>query len=190
MCLPPQNNDTYTQFLNGSGNPTVGCFVSMGTSSIDGSHPTREKWTLIEPLIGPDGYCSTALNLDLPSDCAYITEYCEHPEVAFRVLDLLCDDYMTLTGRWGKEDENWDYVENLVNSEEWKKAYPLYADYKFDLSAEATAIRDELNTYVYEKLASWAIGRSDVEVEWDSYLKELETSGLSRMLEIMQQGWK
>ena len=54
---------------------------------------------------------------------------------------------------------------------------------------EADLIKDELNTYVHEQVANWLIGTSDVEADWDTYLKELETLGLSDWLAIQQAGW-
>ena len=53
-----------------------------------------------------------------------------------------------------------------------------------DIIVNDTNKGDILNTprinakeYVYEKLASWFTGVSDVEADWDNYLAELETIG-------------
>ena len=43
----------------------------------------------------------------------HINPDCEHPEVAFRILDLMCREDFTITSRWGKQGENWDYIDNL-----------------------------------------------------------------------------
>ena len=51
-------------------------------------------------------------NAVTPSSNAHITADCEHPEVAFRLLDLMCKEEMTITARWGKQGENWDYVDD------------------------------------------------------------------------------
>ena len=58
-----------------------------------------------------------------------------------------------------------------------------------DEQIEAGQIREELRSYVFEKLAAWFTGVSDVEADWDGYLKELEALGLSRYLELSQKGW-
>ena len=59
-----------------------------------------------------------------------------------------------------------------------------------DEQVEAEEIASELKSYVYEKMAGWFTGVSDVEADWDAYLAELEVIGLSRYLEIQQAGWK
>lgn len=74
---------------------------------------TKENWLLLEGISGPDGTYSVSFKPNKPSNCAYITADCEHPEVAFRVLDLMCREDFTITARWGKQGENWDYITNL-----------------------------------------------------------------------------
>ncbi|MDR2477017.1 MAG: extracellular solute-binding protein, partial [Treponema sp.] len=62
---------------------------------------------------------------------------------------------------------------------------------KFTLE-EAEEIRDMKNTinnYVNEALALFIVGDMDVERNWDAYLRELETMGLKRYLEISQSGY-
>ena len=226
------------------------------------------------PLTGPEGVCSTGYSADLPSNQAVITADCEHPEVAFRVLDTMCREDFTITNRWGKQGENWDYITNLNEEEiekmvsektgtpveyDWKNmsffGQPCYFyefnniwnqpnnthwmnnnvcfrtievaagyfaastavgsndEYNYNMSnayyeaapkepiskikyesaevqAEANLIRDALKEYVFEKLGAWCLGTSDVDAEWDEYLKTLEEIGLSKWLEIQQAGWK
>ena len=59
-----------------------------------------------------------------------------------------------------------------------------------ETQAESDLIKEELRTYVYEKLSNWCLGVTDVEADWDAYLAELEVIGLSDWLEIQQAGWK
>ena len=59
-----------------------------------------------------------------------------------------------------------------------------------DIQAEAELIATELKDYVFEKIGAWCLGTTDVDAEWDIYLKELEAIGLSDWLEIQQKGWK
>jgi len=54
----------------------------------------------------------------------------------------------------------------------------------------AEEIEAELVSYVFEKLGAWFTGTSDVEADWDAYLANLEKIGLSRYLELSQEGWK
>ena len=58
-----------------------------------------------------------------------------------------------------------------------------------DEQVEAEEIASELKSYVYEKMAGWFTGVSDVEADWDAYLAELEAIGLSRYLELSQKAW-
>ena len=263
-----QDEATFKQIVNTSGDPMVGCFTYISTSFIGNEHPTKNEWILLDPLTGPDGVCSTSYMPDLPTNFAYITADCEHPEVAFRILDLMCKEEMTITARWGKQGENWDYVEDLKddpkfasydfsntfagypalfyeynsiwsqpNSTHWMNQQVCFrtaevaagwyaaslqkpeegeygnanwqlalhlANYeaaapeetvtkiKFattELQEEYNSLQGELNKYVYEMLAFWCTGVSDVEADWDNYLKNIDNLGLERMLEIAQQGW-
>jgi len=59
-----------------------------------------------------------------------------------------------------------------------------------DTQLEAEEIEAELVSYVFEKLGAWFTGTSDVEADWDAYLANLEKIGLSRYLELSQEGWK
>ena len=197
-------------------------------------------------------------------------------------MDLMCREDFTITARWGKQGENWDYVTDLKEEEmealatannkngetveyDWENmlyaGYPAYfyekesawgipqnvhwynrpirlrtgeitggyyaatqrvdeaylndptkaytlAEYLTDIAelipdevigtitypdadtaAEAALLSSELEGYVYEKLTAWFTGASDVEADWDAYLKELETIGLSRYLELSQEQW-
>lgn len=272
--------DVFQTVLNANGDQIVGSFCNLSDNIVLTDHASSGKWLLLAPLEGPDGYRSVTYNAVTPSSNAHITADCEHPEVAFRLLDLMCREDFTITSRWGEQGVHWDYVENLNEEEmevlaseregrtveyDWENAvyagYPplIYqiednwgitqnthwynksvklrtaeitggfyasglefgedfyndpvhaytlADYltevedlipdevigsvKYkdaDTSAEASSIRSDLKHYVYEKLVEWFNGTSDVEKDWDSYLKELEDIGLSRFLELTQECW-
>ena len=260
-----QDGDSFKSMMNASGDQLVGCFTYSSTSFLAATHPSYGKWTLLEPLTGPDGYCSTAYNPDLPANKGAIASTCEHPEVAFRVMDLMCREDFTITNRWGVQGENWDYVKDLKDNPEYKDrdfsqtfaGYPaLFLEYKnvwnqpgnahwmnqavafrtgevaggymaaslkavdgdvgyeqakhlgayeaakpaepitiikyadADKQVEAEEIQGELKDYVFEKLSNWCIGNTDIDAEWDGYLKDLEKIGLSRYLELSQEGWK
>lgn len=260
-----QDGDSWKSMMNASGDQLVGCFTFLSPSPISSSHDSWGKWTLLEPLTGPDGYCSASYNPDLPSRKGAIASTCEHPEVAFRVMDLMCREDFTITSRWGKQGENWDYVEDLKKDPAYKdydfsqtfagypalfleynkiwnqpgnahwmnqavcfrtaevaggyyaaglKAEPGNVNYELaqhlgayeaakpaepitiikyadiDKQVEAEEILGELTDYVFEKLSNWCIGTSDIDAEWDGYLKDLEQIGLSRYLELSQEGWK
>lgn len=274
-----QDASSYVKFLKATGDHTVGVMVELTLNRVE--QTTKDNWRLIDILKGPDGTASVAYNPDVPQNRAYITSYCEHPEAAFRILDLMCREDFTITARWGEQGVHWDYISDLDETEieammtekngeetlyDWENVkfagYPAYI-YEYnniwgqignthwqnnnvsfrtgevlggynaamqrtdeastnmpsgqytvgqylsdvveyipkepitkikyltlDKQIEAEEIQTELNSYVWEKLSSWCIGSADVEEEWDAYLEELERIGLSRYLELSQEGWK
>ena len=111
-----QDTTAFQSIANGE-TPLVGMFANYDTGNIILDTDESNQWRLLEPIAGPDGFKSVAYKPDAPTAKAYITSDCENPEVAFRILDLMCREDITITSRWGKQGENWDYVENL-NEEE------------------------------------------------------------------------
>ena len=277
-----QSHDMFESVVSSTGDQVVGGYVAYTCDFMPKDHPSRGNWVTVAPLIGPEGFQSVSYCPDLPTATGYITSYCEHPEVAFRIMDLMCREDFTITSRWGKQGENWDYIADLNEEEiealatannngveveyDWENAryagYPAYfyeydsawvgvqnvhwrnAAVRFrtgevtggfqaallrfdeeylskpsnqgytgidflndaarvmpkepigtivyadlDATTEAQEILSELNDYVYETLTGWFVGSSDVEEDWDSYLKELEAIGLSRYLELAQEKW-
>ena len=120
-----QDQATFKSVVNTTGDVIVGAYSSNSTSFIPADHPTKNEWILLDPISGPDGYCSTGWQADLPSARASISADCEHPEVAFRFLDLMCETENTITNRWGEKGVNWDYVEEV-------KKLPEYKDETYD----------------------------------------------------------
>ena len=119
-----QDAATYKQLMNTAGDQLVGCLAYISPSFVAADHPSKQEWVLLEPLTGPEGVSSTGYSPDLPTNKAYITADCEHPEVAFRILDLMCREDFTITARWGKQGENWDYVADIKDA-------PQFADMDF-----------------------------------------------------------
>jgi len=256
-----QDEATFKSILNTEGDQLTGCFCFMSTSGIASSHPSKNEWILLPPLTGPEGVCSTSYLPDLPVNKAYITKNCKNPEAAFHILDLLGREDFTISTRFGKQGENWDYIENIKDDPAYKDCdftqtfagYPAYIyvmkniwkqpnnndwqnstnsfrteeiiaghyasslvegsgnyelanklhfyeeartkepigkiPYTKDELAETAEIANNLNTYVKEKIALWCTGASDVDADWDNYLRELEGIGLSRYLEITQEAY-
>jgi len=77
------------------------------------------EYEVLAPLAGPEG---VAYALEQGSGFSEyklaITSSCEHPEVAFRVLDALCDPEIGSTYRFGIKGEHWDWAaEGAVTQE-------------------------------------------------------------------------
>ncbi len=95
------------------------CFRSsaVGFSGCSDEYNKVMEYVALPPLTGPEG-----VNWGMEQDSgytdyrAYITKSCKHPEIAFRLLDLLCDVEIGLTYRYGIRGEHWDYAEEgLMN---------------------------------------------------------------------------
>lgn len=137
-----QDADTFTTVMNTEGDQLVGAFCFTTTSIIKSGHPSKGNWTLLEPLTGPAGVCTTSYAADLPNNMGYISKNCKNPEVAFRLMDLMGREDFTITSRWGKEGENWDYVENIKDD-------PKYADVDFTQKFMG------YSAYIYEHDSVW-----------------------------------
>lgn len=114
-----QDDDTFKTVMNKEGDQLVGAFCFLTTSFISANHASKGNWILLEPLTGPEGVCTSSYLPDLPNNMGYISKNCANPEAAFRVLDLMGREDFTITSRWGKEGENWDYVENIKDDAEY-----------------------------------------------------------------------
>lgn len=66
--------------------------------------------------------------------------------------------------------------------ERWPSCY-MTVEEKEDIATTETDLQD----YSKNQLAKWIAGESDVNTDWDNYLKELENVGLSHYLEVKQQ---
>ena len=81
------------------------------------------------PLEGPEGEAYAMYRPGTPKIGAAITVDCENPEAAFLVCDYLCSEEMTITKRWGKRGENWDYWDEAqVENKEDYSAYDSTKD--------------------------------------------------------------
>lgn len=56
-------------------------------------------------------------------------------------------------------------------------------------SRELADLRLAIETYVDEMKVNFIIGNADVDAEWDNYLAQLDSMGLPRLLEIMQEAY-
>lgn len=79
-----------------------------GSTSMFGSDPAISgRMALLEPLTGPDGFCSVSYSPSTAGRIWYITKDCEDPELAFRVGDWFFGEEQSWTARYGKKDVHW-----------------------------------------------------------------------------------
>lgn len=107
----------FTQDLNsllklGNAEPTVlGSFgaghLAMGIDITN--RELADQYEALMPLKGPDGYQGTPVydSLYTSGGRAAITDKCEKPAVAFRLLDFFCDGYVVNRMDFGPENESW-----------------------------------------------------------------------------------
>jgi putative aldouronate transport system substrate-binding protein len=77
------------------------------------------------------------------------------------------------------------YVQKYL-SNEWR-LYPGSFFTTSEENEELSILTTELTDYMDTSFARWVSGDGDVNVEWDSYLKELDSIGLQRYLQLKQQ---
>jgi putative aldouronate transport system substrate-binding protein len=96
----------------------------------------------------------------------------------------------------GSDPEN--DIEVILQTETQNKYLPYGVDVSavmpqvtFDeaTAAEYVELRSALNEYVNEMVARFIVGDADIDLLWNGYLDELETIGLNRYLEILQDSY-
>ncbi len=69
----------------------------------------KEIFKSIDPMTGPKGVKYARYTPTLPANGMVVTADCEHPEIAFKLADLLVSRDYTITNRWGQRGQDWDY---------------------------------------------------------------------------------
>lgn len=71
----------------------------------------RSEYTHVSALLGPAEEYNGFYNPKLPYAAAVISADCENPDAAFLVLDYMCEESFSISSRWGKQGQDWDYWE-------------------------------------------------------------------------------
>lgn len=238
----------------------IGAFVGHPSPLFGTDVPRTLDYVGIPSLEGPNGVEWAPFGLQIGSYNTFITQDCEYPELAFRVIDACAETTLSLSIRYGEQDVDWNYVDGgptrysgisdeyvavyeqtpteerparwtTENNTIWHANYfnmlppklmggnlateyaSEYQEYKlgvlcydtfparYDLHPEempmklvftqeeldqVSEIEATIRTYVDESLTRFILGDMDVEADWDAYLNELETIGLSMYLEVAQ----
>jgi putative aldouronate transport system substrate-binding protein len=64
---------------------------------------------------------------------------------------------------------------------------PLY--FNKDVVNERTQLNTTLKTYINENIAAFITGQKKISTDWDSYVSELDSMGMPRLLELSQQAY-
>lgn len=148
-----QTSDMYKTIMNQEGDQLVGCFTNMSDSFISPSHPAKNNWTLVPPLEGPNGEVNASFLANKADHAGFITKNCENPEAAFRLLDLMYNEVVMCSGRWGVQGENWDFVKDLKQED-----YPEYNFANTFAGYEATLL-DYNSVWGVVQNAHWSLTR-------------------------------
>lgn len=217
-------------------------------------YPTGDEravnWACMRCLEGFDGVRTAPMSIRTPTLNYFITEYCEEPEAAFKLGDLLTGEKYTMMTRYGEagvdyimaedtdesffegydalyipilpwaipNNKRWDngspYIRNAIISngvavkgkltglDAWANAMAadslpyadmdkivgmiVYTDEELEIVNE---LQSNLATYYKECFSRFCTGDMDIEADWDTYISELETIGLSEYLEISQKAY-
>ena len=108
----------------------VTCF-SVAYTNTDGMADVDRKgeYYVVPPITGPEGFSSTTYNPSVPFTKLVITSYCENPEAAFRVGDLLVSEELSIVTRFGERGVDWDYISDLPDAEGYMNPYPAFPPY-------------------------------------------------------------
>ena len=103
------------------------CYIGPDSFTDD----RRNTFEALPPMKGPEGIQYARWNPTVPYGGMVVSAECEHPEAAFRLGDLLTRQDYTISNRWGKQGEDWDYFEEYVQTlddykeEDWTAANPF-----------------------------------------------------------------
>ncbi len=98
----------------------VGLMDMYPSFVFSGYTEARSYYQPLQCLPGPDGVYHTPRKLTSSEYNVAITKYCEYPEVAFRLLDFLCEAECSLTSRYGEKNVNWFYLADTKEQREPK----------------------------------------------------------------------
>ena len=86
----------------------VGSIVAGSMSVFTPESERKKDFVAMPPLTGPDGVCYSPYSQTVPNCNTIITKYCDNPELAFRMLDYLYDETMSVWQRFGQPGVDWD----------------------------------------------------------------------------------
>ena len=90
----------------------VKVFSFVGWQYEGASYETCVGYKAIDGLTNADGENGDSMYMTVVPDAkACITKDCDNPDAAFLVYDLMCSSYMSITQRYGREGEDWFWVD-------------------------------------------------------------------------------
>ena len=105
-----QDKSQFQQAIENPGAQIVGSITTGSMSIYQTDSKRKEDMTFLPPLTGPNGVCWATKRYQGPVNRSYITKDAKDPEVAFRLLDLMCDTESSITSRFGEMDKDWKFA--------------------------------------------------------------------------------
>ena len=107
----------------------VGVFVGHPELCFGKSSYNRTCYTYVTPIAGPEGIAYCPEEAAMPSGTTHITNQCESPELAMRLLDYFCKPETSLSMRYGEQDIDWW----LLTDEQIASATPRMPDSPYSI---------------------------------------------------------
>lgn len=110
-------DDKSIQQMATNENDILGCFEGLGHDLVvvTDDQDIIDRYNSVPALTGPEGKHYVTWNAPSAGASGTITAKCEYPEIAFRVLDLLCGDEASKITRYGEKGINWDDADEGTN---------------------------------------------------------------------------
>ncbi len=225
----------------------MGTFTEAKTLAQGGE---MDNWIAIPPLKGPQGVQAAAYApWGFTPGAFIITKNCAHPDVAFRLGDLMYNYEATMRNTYGVEGKDWivppqgelgingkqaayrtavNWGDGMTDTS-WRQTGLNYRTSDFRLSQSAkdqfvevplfnasnamlpfapdiknlippltysdadaktiTEVQLSVKTYVDEELVKFITGEHNIDTDWDTYLKTLDSQGLPQLLELTQKAY-
>jgi putative aldouronate transport system substrate-binding protein len=111
-----QDTTQMRTLINAEG-PQVFSFVYDNADEINTDNPAGDRYEAMAPLTGPNGVQYATYNPSVAHIGLVISRNCKNPDTAFRVGDLMANETIGISQRFGAEGIDWDYAKNVPNAE-------------------------------------------------------------------------
>lgn len=108
----------------------VAAGTHLGVFMDNNDQERASQYEAMLPLEGPDGYNQIPYNksLDAARYSFAITDKCENPEVAIKIMDLFCGEEWSVIGQVGEQGVEWDYADEGMVTALGEQATYKYLD--------------------------------------------------------------
>ena len=105
-----QDRPQFQQAIENPDAQIIGSITTGSMSIYQTDSKRKEDMTALPPLTGPNGVCWSTKRYQGPSSRGYVTKDAKNPEIAFRLLDLMCDKELSINSRFGEKDKDWKFA--------------------------------------------------------------------------------